>query len=122
MRTFDNLESFEEINGVQIGYGEFYEIGLGSKVICVTLDQADPCRYGITNREHFRTWVSRAFQSIDWFRIRKGWAARPTGSSAWSKLYRTRHGAITGGRQMQREQRHTPAQDKAFGEALGLPS
>ncbi|AXQ69842.1 hypothetical protein HOU03_gp426 [Caulobacter phage CcrSC] len=83
---------FESIDGIQYVYASFWEATLiGGKSISLLNDQIDPFGDGVT-AESFVPFVRAG--EVYAFARKEGWAARVNGSSAWTKLYKTKAGAV----------------------------
>lgn len=84
---------FERVGDIEFVYASFWEATLvGGETISLLNDQIDPCGYGVTEARAFEPFVAAV--DVYGFSRKEGWAARPCLGITWTKVYKTKAGAV----------------------------
>ncbi|UTU07941.1 hypothetical protein CcrC1_gp255c [Caulobacter phage C1] len=88
-----SMGPFERVGDVEVVYASFWEATLvGGETISLLNDQIDPGGYGVTDTRAFEPFV--AAKDVYGFSRKEGYAARPYLGIIWTKVYKTKAGAV----------------------------
>lgn len=107
-RTFEAFETTDD--GIQVVHASWWEVALTTETISLLNDQVDPGLFGIVDEKTFKPYTGR--KEIYAFGRKEGFAARAVGSFVWTKVYKTKMGAIKAARKVREKQKKKDAKRK----------